>query len=147
MPIALLALILATPIATPPPTLQPQITVTGRRLSDYQAALDECVAAHCPPLQDITASVRFAEAQFRKGDYAGSRATLSKSVDRNKGAGAVEPAALAQRYVAQANVAGHFGEQRDVEHATYASARVTHDFMPVGGRDRYDDRGVAQRSR
>jgi hypothetical protein len=134
MPIGLLALILAAPVASPP--AGPSITITGHRLSDYQAALDQCVAARCPPLQDIVASVRYAEALFKSGDYSGSRAVLSKAVTRNQGAGAVEPSALSQLYVAQATVAAHFGEQRDVEHATFASARVTHDFMPDGSPDR-----------
>ncbi|MGI4876162.1 MAG: hypothetical protein ACRYG4_01600 [Janthinobacterium lividum] len=138
MPIALLALILAAPIAASPPMppQQPQITITGHRLSDYRIALDQCLTAKCPPLQDIIASVRYAEALFKSGDYAGSRAVLSKSVARNQGAGAIEPAALSQLYVAQATVAAHFGEQRDVEHATFASARVTHDFMAPGTPDR-----------
>lgn len=138
MPIALLALILAAPIASPPPMPPPEppITITGTRLKDYAAAADACVAGPCSPKKDIVVSIRYAEALFRGGDYIGARGVLAKAVRRQAGAGAVEPVALSQLYLAQANVAAHYGEQRDVRTATYASARVTHEFLPEGSPDR-----------
>lgn len=114
----------------------PTITVTGRHVKDYAAALDACVAAHCPPRQDIVASVRYAEALFKVGDYHGAREVLAKATHRNADVGAQEPLALSQLYLAQANVAAHFGEQRDVASATIASARVADDYLPAGDRDR-----------
>ncbi|UAJ11128.1 hypothetical protein [Polymorphobacter megasporae] len=138
MPIALLALILAAPIAAASPLSPPEqaITITGTRLKDYAAAVDACIAASCSPKRDIVVSIRYAEAQFRSGDYVGARAVLAKAVRRQAGAGNVEPVALSQLYLAQANVAAHYGEQRDVRAATYASARVTHEFLPAGSPDR-----------
>ncbi len=130
----LVALMLSA--AAPAADAAPPITVTGHRLSDYRAALDACVAAHCPPRQDIVASIRYAEAQFKSGDYRGARETLAKSTRRNAGSGAVEPLALSQLYLAQANVAAHFGEQRDVRDATLASARIADTYLPGGDRDR-----------
>lgn len=119
-----------------PAEAAPAITVTGHRLKDYAAALDGCVVAHCPPRQDIVASVRYAEALFKVGDYHGAREVLAKATHRNAGFGAQEPLALSQLYLAQANVAAHFGEQRDVASATIASARVADDYLPAGDRDR-----------
>jgi hypothetical protein len=139
MPIALLALalVLATPLAAaaPAPSDSP-ITIIGTRLKDYAAAADACVAAPCSPKKDIVVSIRYAEALFRSGDYIGARGVLTKAVHRQADAGKVEPVALSQLYLAQANVAAHYGEQRDVRTATYASARVTHDFLPEGDPDR-----------
>ncbi len=136
MPIALLALVLAAPIATNPAPADAPITITGTRLKDYAAAVDACVAESCSPKKDIVVSIRYAEALFRGGDYVGARGVLAKAVRRQAGAGAVEPVALSQLYLAQANVAAHYGEQRDVRTATYASARVTHEFLPAGDPDR-----------
>ena len=127
------------PVTVPPPadpTAAPTITVTGHRLKDYAAALDACLAAHCPPRQDIVASVRYAEALFKSGDYHGARAVLARATHRNKDAGPQEPLALSQLYLAQANVATHFGEQNDVREATIASARIADSFMPAGDPDR-----------
>ena len=124
--------------AVPPadPTASPTIVVTGHRLKDYAAALDTCIAAHCPPRQDIVASIRYAEAQFKSGEYRGARETLAKATHRNANAGPQEPVALSQLYLAQANVAAHFGEQRDVRAATLSSARVADDYLPAGDPDR-----------
>ncbi len=89
-----------------------------------------------PPRADIVVSVRYAEALFRSGKYVGAREVLARATHRNAGAGPVEPLALSQLYLAQANVAAHLGEQRDVRDATLASARVADDFLPAGDRDR-----------
>lgn len=131
-------LLVATVVAASEPvaSVAPTITVTGHRLSDYAAAVAACVAAHCPPRQDIVASIRYAEAQFKAGDYHGSRATLASAVARNAGAGPAEPLALSQLYLAQATVATRFGEQRDVRQATIDSARIADTYLPVGDPDR-----------
>ncbi len=121
----------ADPAAEAPP-----ITVTGHHLSDYAAALDACIAAHCPPRADIVASVRYAEALFRSGKYLDAREVLAKATRRNADAGRAEPLALSQLYLAQASVAAHVGEQRDVREATLASARIADQFLPAGDRDR-----------
>ncbi len=126
----------AVPAAPPADAAAPTITVTGHRVKDYAAALDACIAAHCPPRQDIVASVRYAEALFKVGDYHGAREVLAKATHRNKDAGAQEPLALSQLYLAQANVAVHFGEQRDVRSATVASAQVADAYLPAGDPDR-----------
>ncbi len=132
------ALQAAAPSAAPPadPTGSPTIVVTGHRLKDYAAALETCIAAHCPPRQDIVASIRYAEAQFKSGDYHGARETLAKATHRNADAAPQEPLAVSQLYLAQANVAAHFGEQRDVRAATLSSARVADDYLPAGDPDR-----------
>lgn len=122
----------AAPAAESPAT----ITVTGNRVADYAAALDACVAAHCSPRRDIVASIRYAEALFRVGDYHGAREMLARATRRNARVGEQEPLALSQLYLAQANVAVHFGEQNDVKSATVASARVADTYLPAGDPDR-----------
>ncbi|QYE35561.1 hypothetical protein KZX46_06190 [Polymorphobacter sp. PAMC 29334] len=79
MPIALLALLLAAPIAVPA-TLPPDqtITITGMRLKDYAAAVDACAAGPCSPKKDIVVSIRYAEALFRVGNYISARAVSSR---------------------------------------------------------------------
>ena len=120
----------------PPDTANAPITVTGRHLKDYAADVDTCVAGRCSPRKDIVVSIRYAEAQFRSGDYRGARQTLARATARNAEFGAQEPVALSQLYLAQANVAAHFGEQGDVRAATIASARVADEFLPVGDPNR-----------
>ncbi len=132
----MLVVLAAAALAIAVPAEAPPITVTGHRLADYAAELDACIAARCSPRADIVASIRYAEALFRSGDYKGAREVLAKSTHRNADSGRAEPLALSQLYLAQANVAAHFGEQRDVASATIASARVADTFLPADDRDR-----------
>jgi tetratricopeptide (TPR) repeat protein len=60
-----------------------QIVVTGISLAQTQRQLAECLARHCPPAEDIEATLAHAENQFIAGDYAGARRTLAKGHGRN----------------------------------------------------------------
>jgi hypothetical protein len=60
------------------------IIVTGKRISDTKAALDACLARHCPANEDIDATLAHAEALFVLGRYRDARTTLLGSLRRNK---------------------------------------------------------------
>ncbi|MBO9722739.1 MAG: hypothetical protein J7530_00035 [Novosphingobium sp.] len=60
------------------------VTVTGRSLRSTAASLKECLARHCPPGEDIAASMEHAENQLIAGDIEDARTTLIKSRSRNK---------------------------------------------------------------
>jgi hypothetical protein len=60
------------------------VTVTGRSLRSTAASLEECLARHCAPGEDIAASLEHAENQFIAGEIQGARTTLIKPRSRNK---------------------------------------------------------------
>src|SRR5689334_5748720 len=83
------ASLLAFPIAaqqTPPAQDEenPTIVVTGRSLADTAKALKDCLARHCPPDEDVAATIAHAENQFVSGDYKSARQTLLAGSGRNK---------------------------------------------------------------
>ena len=45
------------------------IVVTGTPLAESAKRLKDCIARHCPPKEDIDASLAHAENQFIAGDY------------------------------------------------------------------------------
>ncbi|MBB4098422.1 hypothetical protein [Sphingomonas kyeonggiensis] len=59
------------------------IIVTGNPLSETAKRLRACLERHCPPNEDIDASLAHAENQFLEGDYRNARATLAASHGRN----------------------------------------------------------------
>src|ERR1700710_1139442 len=67
-----------------PPAKNNDIVVTGVRLQDSEKALKDCLARHCPPTEDIAATLAHAENEFVAGDYHDARKTLQSSVGRNK---------------------------------------------------------------
>ncbi|MEP9361186.1 hypothetical protein [Sphingomonas sp. KR3-1] len=85
-----LALLMAIAAATPAFAQQEAgqdagsaIVVTGKSLSDTEKQLKDCLARHCPPMEDMEASMGHAENQLLAGDYLGSRDTLAAAHDRN----------------------------------------------------------------
>jgi hypothetical protein len=59
------------------------IVVTGTPLSETEKQLQACLARHCPPKEDIDASLAHAENQFIAGNYHDARSTLAASRSRN----------------------------------------------------------------
>ncbi|MFS0736544.1 hypothetical protein ABC347_05795 [Sphingomonas sp. 1P06PA] len=118
--------------AAPPPPVEPsdEVIVVKATLPELQAAVDRCSRGGCTPRQDIVASIRLGEAQFRRGDYNRSRATLRSSLGRMKAFAAQEPIAVSQLHLAIATVAAHHGEQRDLMRSTYDSARILREHRP-----------------
>jgi hypothetical protein len=109
MSAALLPILLA--LAVPPPAAAPVIVVTGR--ADAKQALEECLARHCPPNEDIDATLAVAEQQFVAGDYHGARTTLLRSLKRNRGEARRYPVPVSDLHRANALVADHLGLERD----------------------------------
>lgn len=60
------------------------VIVFGSRRSETAAALDRCLAARCPPGQDIAATLAHAEVLFLEGDYLAARGVLSAGRGRNR---------------------------------------------------------------
>ena len=92
--------------------------------------LERCEKGGCGTIEDIKASVRFAEAAFRKGDYTDARTALRKSVLRNRDAAPQHPEAVSNLYYAQARVAQHYGDQSEYAKAAYDSYRVLREHRP-----------------
>lgn len=86
------ALLLFAVLATATPALAQEsggqdaasaIVVTGTPLSETEKRLKECLARHCPPMEDMEASLAHAENQLLAGDYLGARDTLRGAHNRN----------------------------------------------------------------
>lgn len=91
------------------------IVVTGRSLKDTGTDLAKCLARHCPPDQDVAASVAHAENQFVSGDYAGAQRTLHASLGRNRKHGKEYPLEVSNLLRANSRVAEHMGEAKDFQ--------------------------------
>ncbi len=115
--------------ATADPGGKDVITVVGVRMADLKADVDGCIKGGCSPRQDVIASVRYAEAQFREGNYAAARLTLAAAVARVREHGREEPIAISQLYVAQATVAEHYGDRTEGDRAIDRSAAVLRDAL------------------
>src|SRR5689334_6772385 len=60
-----------------------EIVVKGASLNETRKQLDDCLARHCTPGEDIDATLAHAENQFVSGDYQGAQRTLAKGHGRN----------------------------------------------------------------
>ena len=89
----------------------PDIVVVGMSLKDAKAALAACIARHCPPDQDIQATLAIVETEFVSGDYLDARATALKSIGRNKRFAATYPVPVSNLLRAHSRIAAHLGEQ------------------------------------
>lgn len=102
-----------------PPRAEPgTIVVTGQRLPDYRAALAACLARHCPPNEDIDATLTLAEALFQQGAYGEARTAIRASISRNRDQARSYPEPVSDLYRAGTRVAEHLG--RDGEAGFYA---------------------------
>lgn len=86
------------------------IVVTGRSLKSTKAELEACLARHCPPDEDIRATLAHAENAFVAGDYKQARGTLLASASRNRGEAKSYPVPVSDLMRASARVAAHLGE-------------------------------------
>lgn len=91
------------------------IVVTGRSLKDTAAQLAACLERHCPPDQDMAATIAHAENQFVAGDYSGAQRTLHASLGRNRKHGKTYPLELSNLLRANGRVAEHMGEAKDFQ--------------------------------
>lgn len=111
-------------------TREDNIVVIGRPLAELEAAVSRCTEGHCSVREDVIASVRYAEALFREGDYRKSRSVLQKSVSRTRNDAAQDPAAVAELHSARATVANHYGDTSEALRAAAAGSRLLTKHLP-----------------
>lgn len=134
LPIALAAMapFLPPPAAgTPAPADPGTIIVTGRRIQDYRAALEACLARHCPPNEDIDATTALAEALYLGGQYHEARTALRESISRNRREARNFPEPVSDLYRANARVARALGMDRDAEYSTLEILRSLQTGLPT----------------
>ena len=98
--------------------LADDIVVTGRSLKDTNENLQACLQRHCPPDEDVAASLAHAENQFVAGDYNGAQHTLHASLGRNRKHGKAYPLEVSNLLRANGRVAEHMGEAKDYQLST-----------------------------
>jgi tetratricopeptide (TPR) repeat protein len=125
---AFLALLLTA--SAPAPQPQQAIVVTGRPLSATERALQECIARHCPPNEDIDAALAHAENLFVAGRYDAARRVTLAALGRDRRYGRQYPVPVSDLYRANAHIAAHLGESGDFEYSTAAMRRVLKDALP-----------------
>lgn len=106
------------PTAASPPSGSETIVVTGRRIRDYRAALEACLARHCPVNEDIDATTALAEALYIDGQYQEARTALRQAIGRNRREARNYPEPVSDLYRANARVARALGLDRDAEYST-----------------------------
>lgn len=116
--------------ANPGPLQRDEIVVVGAKLADLKAAMERCEAGGCTVREDVIATVRYAEAQFRNGQYHDARKVLGRSVSRTRTAADSDPFAVAELQTARATVAWHYGDQREALRATAKASRLLGDHAP-----------------
>lgn len=131
MTIALALASAVQPPASPPATAQGTIVVTGRRPHDYRAALEACLARHCPPNEDIDATVALAESLYVEGQYHEARIALRRSLSRNRREARNYPEPVSDLYRANARVARVLGLDRDADFSTLQILRSLQAGIPV----------------
>ncbi len=127
---SLLLLASAAHAQTPAPLERDEIVVVGAKLADLEADMARCEVGGCSVREDVIATVRYAEAQFRAGNYHDARTALGKSVSRTKKDADSDPFAVAELHTARATVAWHFGDQREALRATGATTRLLNRHAP-----------------
>ena len=104
--------------------------MVGVKLKDLKAEVERCEAGGCSVREDVVATVRYAEAEFRAGNYHDARTALGKAVSRTKRRADSDPFAVAELHTARATVAWHFGDQREALRATAATSRLLDRHAP-----------------
>jgi hypothetical protein len=116
------------------------ITVTALPLDEGKQELADCLARKCAPLEDIAATLKYADALFSAGDYRRASAVLSRSTGRNGDEARRYPNAVAGLYRALARVSIHQGDGDRYRSSSFAVIRSLEAGLPdsdpriVGGR-------------
>lgn len=112
------------------PLERDEIVVVGAKLADLKADMARCEAGGCTVREDVIATVRYAEAEFREGNYDDARTALGRAVSRTKKKADSDPFAVAELHTARATVAWHYGDQREALRATGATTRLLDRHAP-----------------
>lgn len=108
-------LLLLVQVATTPPPSAPEaapsreVIVIGQRAEKELAA---CLARHCPPAEEVEASLQASVEQFADARYTDALRTLQRAVGRNKRYAAALPGPVSSLYATMATVAEHEGLDR-----------------------------------
>jgi hypothetical protein len=100
------------------------IIVTAVPLSQTERNLRDCIARHCPPEEDIAATLAHAENQFVAGEYQAARRTIRASTGRNDRFASRFPVQVSYLYRAGSRIAVHLGEGHDFEQSTWGIKRA-----------------------
>jgi hypothetical protein len=112
-----LAILIAAQSAPAAAAASPQhdVVVTARPLADTARALEQCIARHCRPDEDVQASLAHAENQFVAGDYRSARRTLLAARGRDRRFARQYPVPVSDLLRAGSRIAAHLGETRDYQ--------------------------------
>lgn len=124
------ALLAAAPAAAEPPNREPEIVVTGTPLSATERALAQCIARHCPPDQEIEASLAHAENLFVAGKYAEARSVTHHALGRNARYAKQYPTEVSDLYRANGRISIHLGEGDDFVDSTLGIKRALKAALP-----------------
>lgn len=124
-----LALAQAPTAAAAPDSRQP-IVITGTSLAATRRALEDCLQRHCPPREDIAASLAHGENLFVAGDYEAARSILGGSVKRNARYARQFPVDVSDLYRASSRVAAHLGEGERYRLNSFAMRRALKAGLP-----------------
>lgn len=127
MIIALALLTSAVPVVA---ESRQDIVVIGRAINNAKAALTACLARHCPPNEDIDASLALAESQLVAGKYREARESLLAALGRNKHEADAYPIPVSDLYRANGKVAAHLGEDQDYYRSTWGIYRTLKHGLP-----------------
>ncbi|PCD04474.1 hypothetical protein COC42_09505 [Sphingomonas spermidinifaciens] len=116
-----LALLLA---ASPAPQggLQDEVIVVGETIQKAERDLAGCIAARCPPAEEVRATLALAEAQYLDGDVQAARATAKAGLKRNRRFASSIPIELSGLVRTSARMAAHLGLTDEMRHETINNA-------------------------
>ena len=122
--------LMASAAATAQTAAQQPIVVVGQRIKEARAKLNACIARQCPPNEEIDAALALAETQLISGEYRGARATLLRSLSRNKDEARRYPIPVSDLYRANGKVAAHLGYDNDYYRSTWGIYRTLKQGLP-----------------
>lgn len=122
---------LADPALAQPRSQDQHVVVTGTRIQDFRDRLAQCLARHCPPDEDIDATLALAEALFVEGDYGHARSAIRASMSRNRDEARNYPEPVSDLYRAGTRVAEHLGRDREAEIYVYQILGSLRAGLPV----------------
>ena len=103
-----------------------EIVITGRKMQDELA---RCIARGCPPEEEVEAAMNAGVESFTAGRYEEAKATLRRSISRNRRHGARMPGKMADLYATYADVSEQEGDDDAFRLATFDSVEVLRDNL------------------
>lgn len=129
--IPLIAALAAVPVQDKPaPDDTPTIVITGQ-VDSARRDFEACLARKCPPLEDMAASLRYAEALFVEGAYQDARGVLRGATGRNRGYAQAHPREVSALYRAASRIAAHLGEGQEYERRAHGMVRALKAGLPA----------------